>query len=588
MSTVCPNCGNNVELSAGGYCPHCDVNLRPIDKQDLDGGLRARDLSAETLPHPSSLPIEDVQLLHDPNVRPPSRLGSIGRIGKFEIVKALGQGAVARVYLATEPVTGASVALKMLRPELADDPRIVKAFLREARHMYELAHPNILKVLEISGPDEGAFFVMPLARGDSLDERIGPGGMPGDDVLDICVQVAEGLGYAHGKGLLHRDLKPANILLDEDGRALVADFGMVRPFFNDTMIDVKKVRPEGTPAYMSPRVAAGLAEDTRGDIYAFGATMYEMLAGNAPYTGRDPMAVIQAVVDGPPESLSNVNPNVPKELVYVVETCMARELRDRYASMSDVLEDLRLIRCDEAPRGIHGTNIVQEETVPHSSTKIIPVALAVLAGVVVCSAATYGLIHLLAHAEKAEVANVVPADTDQLDEEPREETKGSPAFSEEEYRAILKDDPDNLEALRAIGLLEFERERFRVGTEHLRKAHQLKPDDAELGAILVQHFISIGHFEPARKTLERLLESDPDSEAAMKLLKELDAAEKNDDRLDSRRPPMGPDSRGGRPRPRDEARMRPGPPGDRHPPEGPDSSWDEPPMGPPPQQNDPE
>ncbi|MDP6525905.1 MAG: hypothetical protein QGH15_16945 [Kiritimatiellia bacterium] len=92
MSTVCPNCGNNVELSAGRYCPHCDVNLRPVDKQDRDGGLRARDLSAETVPHPSSLPIEDVQLLHDPNVRPPSRLGSIGRIGKFEIIKALGKG----------------------------------------------------------------------------------------------------------------------------------------------------------------------------------------------------------------------------------------------------------------------------------------------------------------------------------------------------------------------------------------------------------------------------------------------------------------------------------------------------------------
>lgn len=552
MSTVCPNCGNNVELSAGRYCSHCDVTVVSTEKQGRNGTPHAMDQADTSVPHPSSLPTEDVELLRYPNVCPPSRLGSIGRIGKFEIVKALGQGAVAKVYLATEPVTGASVALKMLRPELADDPRIVKAFIREARHMYELAHPNILKVLEVSGPDEGAFFVMPLARGDSLDERIGPGGMDEADVLDICIQIAEGLSYAHGKGLLHRDLKPANVLMDDDGRALVSDFGMVRPFFNDTMIDVKNVRPEGTPAYMSPRVAAGLAEDTRGDIYAFGATMYEMLAGNPPYMGRDPMAVVQAVVDGPPKALANVNANLSADLVYVVETCMARELRDRYASMNDVLEDLRLIKSGESPRPTQGTDSQPQEKPSRSPKSIIPIAAIVVTLAVVCGAATYGLIHLFGRTAETESVAMIPADGDKVDETHRAEKGGSPVLSEEEYRAILKNDPDNVVALRAIGFLEFERERFREATEHLRRVYQINSGDFEVATTLARHFISIGHFVPARRVLDQWLDVDPDNEEALELLKNLDAAEESGDRFDNRRPHPGPGQPGGRRPPRGE------------------------------------
>lgn len=353
MSVVCPSCGNRVETDADGNCPRCARPVQTLSGRTMPAHREALPGENGAQPAPSAMPAGDAEMLRRGNMHAPSQLGSLGRIGKFEITKHLGRGGMAQVFLATEPVTGVSVALKTLRTDLADDPRIAKAFLSEARHMYELSHPNILKVLEVSDADEGAFFVMPYVRAGSLSEKITPGGMPGRDVLTIAVQIAEGLTHAHGKGLLHRDLKPANVLLDNDGRAMIADFGLVRPFFNDSLVDLGTARLEGTPAYMSPRVAAGLAEDTRADIYAFGAVLYEMLAGHPPYTGHDPMGVVQAVVDGPPPALATVVPHAPPGLVAVAEWCMARELRDRYASMNDVLEDLKRLAVGSTPRGPH-------------------------------------------------------------------------------------------------------------------------------------------------------------------------------------------------------------------------------------------
>jgi serine/threonine protein kinase len=222
--------------------------------------------------------------------------------------------------------------------------------------MYRMSHPNILKVLEVSDRKAGPYYVMPYIEGGSLAERIEPGQpLPKEEIVHIVRQIADALKYAHSRGIIHRDLKPANILLNAAGHAYLTDFGLLRTVFNDSMIDVNKKSVEGTIPYLSPSAAEGKADDTRGDIYAFGAVLYEMLTGRRPYDGPDPTDIINKILAGPPLPIREVNPDAPADLVRIAENCMARELRDRYAEMADVLGDLERLSTDKNLLGPHGT-----------------------------------------------------------------------------------------------------------------------------------------------------------------------------------------------------------------------------------------
>ena len=162
------------------------------------------------------------------------------------------------------------------------------------------------------------------------------------------------MGYAHGRGIIHRDVKPSNILIADDGRACLADFGLVRTVFNDTISETRHNWCVGTPAYMSPAVAAGQPEDTRCDIYSFGAVLYAMLTGAAPYGGRAPQHVLDQILAGPPTPISQLNPAAHTHLVSIAEGAMARELRDRYACMADIESDLDRVTVGQAPLGPRG------------------------------------------------------------------------------------------------------------------------------------------------------------------------------------------------------------------------------------------
>ena len=285
----------------------------------------------------------------------PSTPGTLGRLDKYEILRFLGEGGMGQVYLAREPVTGVQVAIKIMKPQMAYDPQSVHRFLVEARHMYGMSHPHILRVLDVSDRKEGPFYVMPYIEGGSLQTLCKPGqALPEDRLLPIAQQVAGALAYAHTRGIIHRDLKPANVLLDKQGNAALGDFGLVRTVFNDSMVDATASHLEGTAPYMSPAVAQGEAEDTRCDIYAFGAVMYELLTGQPPYTGRTPQIILDQVLKGPPPPISQVNPKANPGLVTIAEGCMARELRDRYAAMSDVASDLDRVSKGKTPLGPAG------------------------------------------------------------------------------------------------------------------------------------------------------------------------------------------------------------------------------------------
>jgi serine/threonine protein kinase/sugar lactone lactonase YvrE len=290
------------------------------------------------------------ELIQQRMLLPPGRPGLLAAVDHFEIQRILGAGGMGIVLLARDARTGRDVALKLVRSEMVNNPQVIQRFLKEAGHLKRLRHTNIVPVEEISDRPEGPYFVMPFFEKGSLANRIKPGQpLSTDAILDIAIPVAEGLAFAHRSGIIHRDLKPANILLGAGGQVCLGDFGLARTMFNDTIVDVESRHQEGTAPYMSPAVAAGNAEDTRCDIYSFGALLYEMLTGQAPYQGRGTKEILDQILAGPPKPITSLNPAADRGLVAVAERALARELRDRYAEMRDVLNDLQLVREGKQP-----------------------------------------------------------------------------------------------------------------------------------------------------------------------------------------------------------------------------------------------
>jgi sugar lactone lactonase YvrE len=294
------------------------------------------------------------ELIAQRMLQPPARPGLLAALDHFEILRLLGGGGMGVVLLARDANTGRDAAIKLVKSELVGNQQVVHRFLKEAGHLKRLRHTNIVPVEEISDRAEGPYFVMPYFEKGSLASRIIPEkALDTESILDIATQVAEGLGFAHRSGIIHRDLKPANILLGANGQVCLGDFGLARTMFNDSIVDVESRHLEGTAPYMSPAVAAGNAEDTRCDIYSFGALLYEMLTGRPPYQGRGSKEILDQIFAGPPKPILSVNPAADRGLVTVAERAMARELRDRYAEMRDIIGDLQRIKAGKAPAGRH-------------------------------------------------------------------------------------------------------------------------------------------------------------------------------------------------------------------------------------------
>ncbi len=286
---------------------------------------------------------------------PPSRPGLLASLDGYEVIRILGGGGMGVVLLARDAKTSAQVAIKMVRPELLADQQVLHRFLKEASHLQRLKHANVIEVLAVQDREQGPYFVMPYFEQGSLAKWIRPGEpLIKGVIVDISAQICEALQFAHRRGIIHRDLKPANILLGTPRKACLADFGLARTFFNDTIIDVENQQCEGTAAYMSPAVAAGNAEDTRCDIYGFGAMLYEMLTGQPPYRGRTTAEIRAQILAHPPGAILDLNLQADPGLVKIAEGAMARELRDRYADIGDVLADLHRIEEGKEPLGPRG------------------------------------------------------------------------------------------------------------------------------------------------------------------------------------------------------------------------------------------
>jgi non-specific serine/threonine protein kinase len=263
-------------------------------------------------------------------------------IAHYRIIGKLGEGGMGVVYEAEDTKLKRTVALKFLPPELTKDPQAKARFIQEAQAAAALDHPNICAVYEIDEAEGTTYIAMPCVKGQSLKDRIGAGPLSLEEALDIAGQVAEGLKEAHQKGIIHRDIKPANIMLTEKGQAKIMDFGLAKLA---SAADVTKtLAVTGTPAYMSPEQAKGEAVDQRTDIWSFGATLYEMLAGVMPFGRRSDQALVYSILHDNPEPLTRLRPNIPLPLERLVQKALEKDRSLRYQNMAEVLEDLKTAR----------------------------------------------------------------------------------------------------------------------------------------------------------------------------------------------------------------------------------------------------
>ena len=278
-------------------------------------------------------------------------LGSVqpggGRLGEFVIVRELGRGGMGIVYEAVQEPLGRRVALKVLTAAAALDAQQIERFAREARTVARLDHPGIVRVIT-SGEAAGfRYFAMELVDGAGLERRIADGPLPPGEALAIAVQVADALAAAHAAGLVHRDIKPSNILVDREGRARLADFGLVHDHAAASITRTAAVL--GTPAYMSPEQARGEPALPAHDLYALGAVLFAMLAGRPPFPGDHPSAVLSQLLTAPAPRLRDVAAAVPAPIAAVVDRALDRDPHHRYPSAQALLEDLERVRHGAAP-----------------------------------------------------------------------------------------------------------------------------------------------------------------------------------------------------------------------------------------------
>lgn len=263
----------------------------------------------------------------------------VGRtIGPYQLDRLLGQGGFAWVFAARSgdrPL----VALKLLRPRYAGDPAFDARFRKEAQVAADLHHPSIVQIHDIGRVGDYSYFTMPLYP-DSLDSVLRrEGRLPEDRLLQVAADLAGGLAFAHGRGFVHRDIKPQNVLLTADGVAVIADFGIAQvasAYSSATGVNMTI----GTPQYISPEQAQGLALDGRSDLYALGVTLYKAATGEVPFRSTDWFELARMHVEEAPTAPRKRLPTLSTRFERVILKCLAKHPNDRYASADALAEEL--------------------------------------------------------------------------------------------------------------------------------------------------------------------------------------------------------------------------------------------------------
>ena len=263
------------------------------------------------------------------------------KLGKFEIIQKVGQGAMGVVYKAHDPMIDRIVALKTLTTGLSEDPNLLKRFYSEARSAGSLRHPNIVTIYELGHEGDIPFIAMQFLKGESLDKIIDR--LPNlslSQKVGFIVYVCRALEYAHKQNppVIHRDIKPGNVMVAPDGSVVVVDFGIAR--LGESTMSQSAGMLIGTLGYMSPQLFRGATADPRSDIWATGVMFYEVLAYRRPFKGETPAALMSSIVLEEPRSILEAAPGTPAEIRTILDRMLAKDVEARYQNMEEVLMDL--------------------------------------------------------------------------------------------------------------------------------------------------------------------------------------------------------------------------------------------------------
>src|SRR3954462_10956004 len=292
------------------------------------------------------------------------------KLGPYEIVSPIGAGGMGEVYRARDTRLDRSVAIKIVSGDVTANPELRQRFEREARSLSSLSHPHICALYDIGRENGSDYLVMEYLEGETLAKRLERGALPIRELLKAGVEVADALDKAHRQGLIHRDLKPSNIMLTKSGAKLL-DFGLAKAqtpamAVAATFDAATAAHPTspitqqgflvGTFQYMSPEQVQGKEADSRSDIFAFGAVLYEMATGKRAFDGKSQIGIASAILEKEPEPISSVHPPAPPALEHIVDRALAKDPDERWQSASDIKAELKWITASGSQPGLaHAT-----------------------------------------------------------------------------------------------------------------------------------------------------------------------------------------------------------------------------------------
>ncbi len=334
------------------------------------------------------------------------------RIPGYKIVRKLGAGAMATVYLARQLSLDRLVAIKVLPRRYSDNADFIARFQKEGRAAAKLNDPNIVAAYDVGNSGEHHYFVMEFVDGETVYDRIAANKRFDEkEAVSVTRQVASALRHAHERGFIHRDIKPKNIMMTADGVVKLADLGLARALSDKEAAEAEAGRAFGTPFYISPEQIRGKVDiGPQADIYGLGATLYHMVTGSVPFTGKNPSEVMHRHLKDQPVPPDEVNPAISSGLAQVIEMMMAKDPRDRYRNAAELIEDLDLVADGQSPRHARSaldiasvvSSIAQdtagEPVVVRSSSSsgLSGLQMAILAGLIVSVLINLGLIAFLA------------------------------------------------------------------------------------------------------------------------------------------------------------------------------------------------